>query len=473
MRVQQFIGGVWRPGGSSRVMDDLDPFSGHVIEQYRAASIDDVDEAYAAAADVQRRWRRLAPADKRAVFERVINIVIRREEEIIDLAAEELGGTRDRTKIEIALVIDMLKEAATLPFRAGGTTPPSVRPGARNIVSREPVGVVSVISPFNFPFFLGIKSVAPALALGNGVVLKPHPETPQVGGVLIGEIFEEAGLPPGLLNVVCTDVDEIGNAFVEHPTPAVISFTGSAAVGRRIASLAGDTFKDVVLELGGNSAFIVLDDARLGRAVDDAITSRFTHQGQVCMSANRILVERSIYDEFVDRFTAKAAALPVGDPREPGVVIGPLINENQARELASLVAQGISEGARPVLPGKVEGTLFHPTVLADVTARMTVARVELFGPVVCIMPFGTDAEAVEIANSSTYGLSGAIHTTNLDRGFRLADQIDTGMIHINDTTIHDEATVPFGGVKHSGIGRLNGDAAITAFTTEKWISVQR
>jgi vanillin dehydrogenase len=303
------------------------------------------------------------------------------------------------------------------------------------------------------------------------VVLKPHEDSPITGGTLFGEIFEAAGLPPGLLNVVVTEIPAIGDAFVEHPVPKVIAFTGSAKVGSHVASVAARNFKKPLLELGGNSALIVLEDADLDLAVDAAVFSRFTHQGQICMSANRVLVHRSVYDEFADRYVAKAASLPVGDPRAEDTIVGPLINQTQADALAAQVEQGIAEGARPLLRGEVNGTLFHPTVLADVTPEMSVAQEELFGPVACLMPFDTEDEAVAIANDTRFGLSGAIHTGNLDHGVELAKRIDTGMVHINDTTINDEPIVAFGGDKHSGIGRLNGEWSLHEFTTMKWISI--
>jgi len=272
---------------------------------------------------------------------------------------------------------------------------------------------------------------------------------------------------------VITEIPAIGDAFVEHPVPRVISFTGSAAVGRHVAEVAVRNFKKPLLELGGNSALIVLADADLDLAVDAAVFSRFTHSGQVCMSANRVLVHRDVFDEFASRYVAKAASLPVGDPRDPETIVGPLINQRQADNLAALVEQGIAEGARPLLRGEVDGTLFHPTVLTDVTPEMSVMQQEMFGPVACLIPFDTEDEVIEIANNTRFGLSGAVHTSDLDRGVEIAKRIHTGMIHINDTTIHDEPIVPFGGEKESGLGRLNGGCSLEEFTTLKWISIHR
>ncbi|MFD5387228.1 aldehyde dehydrogenase family protein, partial [Streptomyces sp. NPDC127074] len=358
------------------------------------------------------------------------------------------------------------------PRRPAAPILPSPVDGKENRLYRLPVGVVGVISPFNFPFLLSLKSVAPALALGNAVVLKPHQNTPVCGGGLVAKIFEAAGLPAGLLNVVVTDIAEIGDALIEHPVPKVISFTGSDKVGRHVAAVAASHFKRTVLELGGNSALVVLDDADLDYAVDAAVFSRFVHQGQVCMAANRVLVDRAVEREFTEKFVAKVETLKVGDPGDPTTHIGPLINEGQAEAIASLVEQTIAEGATALVRGSTEGTLMGPTVLSGVPEGAAILGQEIFGPVVTLIPFDGDEEAVRIANDTDYGLSGAVHTGDIERGVRFAQQIHTGMIHVNDSTVHDEPIVPFGGEKHSGLGRLNGESMIEDFTTTKWISIQ-
>ncbi|SDP93700.1 aldehyde dehydrogenase family protein [Lentzea jiangxiensis] len=472
-RHKQFIGGEWLTGSTDKVLVDRNPFDGSIVAEFTCASVADVDKAYRAAQRVRSDWDGVSPDDKRAVFERAVSYVEEHTPEIVDLIIDELGGTRLKAHFEIGLVLGMLEEAGTFPARMDVQNLRSPDPDRENRVYREPVGVVGVISPFNFPFFLGMKSVAPALAAGNGVVLKPHEDTPIAGGTLIAEVFEAAGLPAGLLNVVITEIPVIGDAFVEHPVPRAISFTGSTEVGRHVAEVAVRDFKKPILELGGNSALIVLADADLDVAVNAAVFSRFTHQGQVCMSANRVLVHRDVFDEFASRYVAKAASLPVGDPRDPDTVLGPLINRRQADRLAEQVEQGIAEGARVLLRGEVDGTLFHPTVLTGVTPEMSVMREELFGPVACLVPFDTEDEAVAIANDTPFGLSGAVHTSDLDKGVELAKRLHTGMVHINDSTIADEPNVPFGGEKQSGFGRMNGDSSLDAFTTLKWISVNR
>jgi acyl-CoA reductase-like NAD-dependent aldehyde dehydrogenase len=331
---------------------------------------------------------------------------------------------------------------------------------------------VGVISPFNFPFNLSMRSVAPALGAGNGVVLKPHDDTPIVGGTLIAKIFEEAGIPKGLLNVVVADIGEIGDAFVEHPIPRVISFTGSEAVGRHIGGVAGRALKKAILELGGNSAMIVLEDADLQIAINAAVFGRFAHQGQVCMCTNRILVQRGVYDRFLEKFVAQVSKLKAGDPREAETDLGPLINQRQAETYAQQVQKGIDEGARPVLRGTIEGNVATPTIFADVKPDMWVAQHEMFGPAVCVMPFDTPQDAIRMANDSPYGLSGSILTRDVEVGAELAKHIESGMVHVNDSTINDDPLVAFGGEKASGVGRLNGKWALEEFTTMKWVSVQ-
>ncbi|WP_284139134.1 MULTISPECIES: aldehyde dehydrogenase family protein [unclassified Virgibacillus] len=468
----QYIAGEWRDGNSERAMENRNPYNGKLIATYKAATIQDLDAAYVSAQTVQKEWARVNPVNQREVFERAVAYIEEQHESIVDVIIEEIGGTRLKAEFEIGLVKNMLKEAATFPFRMEGKIMPSPIDHKENRVYRVPIGVVGVISPFNFPFFLSMKSVAPALAAGNGVVLKPHEHTAITGGTMIAKIFEAAGLPKGLLNVVTTEIAEIGDRFVEHPIPRAISFTGSTAIGKHIGALAGKHLKEVHLELGGNSALIVLDDADIDLAVSAAVFSRFTHQGQICMSANRLVVHEKIYDEFVEKYIAKVSTLTCGDPRDANTIIGPLINERQVNNTVAIVEKALSEGATPLLKGKVDGNTMEPVVFGNVTTEMTLAKEELFAPVISIMKASSDEEILRLVNDTPYGLSGAVHTKDVERGAELAKQMDTGMIHINDGTINDEPNVAFGGMKHSGVGRLNGEWSLDAFTTFKWISVQ-
>ncbi|MCW5252166.1 MULTISPECIES: aldehyde dehydrogenase family protein [unclassified Streptomyces] len=469
---QQYIDGEWRPGTGSWDIIDFNPYDNEKLASITIATVDEVDAAYRAAERAQRAWAETNPYTRRTVFEKALRLVEDREAEITEAIIEELGGTRTKAAFELHLAKEFLREAVHLALRPEGRIVPSPIDGKENRVYRVPVGVVGVISPFNFPFLLSLKSVAPALALGNAVVLKPHQNTPVVGGTLVARLFEDAGLPAGLLNVVVTDIAEIGDAFLEHPVPKVISFTGSDRVGRHVATVCASHFKRSVLELGGNGALVVLDDADVDYAVDAAVFSRYVHQGQVCMAANRVLVDRSVAEEFTGKFVAKVRGLRAGDPRDPETVIGPVINSSQADAITGVVDQALAEGATALVRGTTTGNLVEPSVLTGVPADSPLLRQEVFGPVAFLIPFDGEEEAVRLVNDTPYGLSGAVHTADVERGVAFAKRIDTGMFHVNDATVHDEPIVPFGGEKHSGVGRLNGETMLDSFTTHKWISVQ-
>lgn len=469
---KQYIGGEWRNGTSDKRFTDRNPYDGSTVAEFQLASLQDVDAAYQSAKAAQVAWAKVNPFQRRDILERAAQLIDQYTEDIAHLMADEIGGTFLKAMIEVMLVKASIREAATAALRMEGKIIPSAIDGKENRLFRLPVGVVGVISPFNFPMMLSARAVAPALATGNGVVLKPHEESAISGGTLLAKIFEEAGVPKGLLNVIVADVAEIGDAFVEHPIPKVIAFTGSTAVGRHIGEVASRNFKRVSLELGGNSALIVLDDADVDLAVDATAFSRFTHQGQICMCANRVLVHRSVYEEFVDKLVSKASSLPVGDPHDKATIIGPLINQRQVNGLLKVVEESVRQGARVAYQGPVEGNVVGPVVLVDVDETMSCAQQEMFGPVVAIMPVESEEQAIEVANNSIYGLTGAVHTRNLERGVEVAKRIESGMVHVNDGTVNDDPLVAFGGEKGSGVGRLNGQWALEEFTTLKWISVQ-
>lgn len=468
----QYIDGEWKAGSGSWDIIDFNPYNGEKLASITVATADEVDQAYRAAERAQKAWGATSPYARRTVFERALRIIEDREEEISEAIVTELGGTRLKAAFEIHLTKEFLRESVNFALMPEGRILPSPGEGKENRLYREPVGVVGVISPFNFPLLLSLKTVAPALALGNTVVLKPHQNTPVMGGSFLARLFEDAGLPAGALNVVITDIAEIGDAFIEHPVPSVISFTGSDRVGRHVGTVCAAQFKRSVLELGGNSALVVLDDADIDYAVDAAVFSRFVHQGQVCMAANRVLVDRSLEAEFTEKFVAKVASLKVGDPADPATHIGPLINSSQADSVTKVVDQALATGAKALLHGSTEGNLVAPTVLTDLPADSPILQQEIFGPVALLVTFDGEEEAVRIANDTPYGLSGAVHTADVERGVRFARRINSGMFHVNDGTVHDEPIVPFGGEKSSGVGRLNGDSTVEAFTTQKWISVQ-
>lgn len=470
---RQYIAGEWRDGRSARVHRNRNPYDGSTVAEIRLATVEDIDEAYRAAEVAQKQWARVNPFERQAVMERALRIWEGYRDDVISLVADEIGGTFIKAAIEFELVKNFLREAATYPLRMEGRLLPATIPGKENRLLRLPAGVVGILSPFNFPMCLSMRALAPAVACGNGVVLKPHEEAAITGGTLLAQVFEEAGVPKGLVNVVVADVAEIGDAFLEHPIPRIISFTGSTAVGRHIAEVAGRHLKRVTLELGGNSALIVLDDADLDLAVDAAIFSRFTHQGQICMCANRVIVVKEVYEQFLGKFVERVSKLKMGDPRDPETVIGPLINRRQVERLLAVVDASVEQGARVAYRGPVYGNVVGPVVLADVRPEMACAKDEMFGPVVAVMPVANEQEAVRVANDSDYGLTGAVITRDIERGLRVAMQVETGMFHVNDGTVNDEPLVAFGGEKASGVGRYNGQWGIDEFTTLKWISIQR
>ncbi|WP_327117271.1 aldehyde dehydrogenase family protein [Streptomyces sp. NBC_01341] len=468
----QYIDGEWLSGGGAWDIIDFNPFNGEKLCSVTVATAAEVDRAYRAAERAQIEWASANAYERRDVLEKAARLVGERAGEIAELIIDELGGTRHRAEYEVRIAQEFLRDAAGQALRPSGRVLPSMADGKENRVHRLPVGVVGVISAFNFPFLVTVKTVAPALALGNAVVVKPHQNAPIAGGTLVARIFEEAGLPAGLLNVLITDSAEIGDAFIEHPVPKVISFTGSDRVGRHVAATAAGLFKRTVLELSGNSALVVLEDADLDHAVRAAVFSRFLFQGQVSMAANRILVDRSVEARFSARLAAEVSALEVGDPRDPGTRIGPVISEFQADALTALVDGALADGATALVRGRTRGTLVEPTVLTGLPEGSPLLEQEIFGPVALLLPFDGEDEAVRIVNDSPYGLSGAVHTADAERGVRFARRITCGMFHVNGPTVQDDPLVAFGGEKRSGMGRLNGEAAVEAFTTQQWISVQ-
>lgn len=468
-----YINGVWKEGRSDKLYENTNPYNGEVLSTIKLANKNDIDDAYNAALQAQKAWQETDKAEKEAIFEKAIAYMESRFEDIVNLLVEESGSSIMKANIEVGASIATLREASSYPAKMETKTYHSIIPGKENRVSRLPLGVVGVIVPWNFPLVLAMRSVAGAIATGNTVVLKPDLQTYIAGGSVIVEAFEAAGLPKGVLNLVIADIEEIGDYFVEHPIPRLISFTGSTSAGKHIGAIATQNLKKVILELGGNNAFIVLDDADIEQAASAAAFGRFLHQGQICLSVNRIIVDRKIYLPFVETFKAKVQKIKAGDPREKDTFVGPLINRKQVEKVLALIEKSVSQGAKIELEGKVEGNVISPYILTDVTPDMAVAQNEIFGPVASIIPVENEEEAIEVANASIYGLSGAVFSGSLERGLRVADQIHTGMIHVNDQSVNEEAHMPFGGEKSSGLGRFGGEFSFEEFTTVKWTSVQK
>ncbi|MDV6344059.1 aldehyde dehydrogenase family protein [Nitrosomonas sp. Is37] len=471
---QLLINGQWRHGKGAKVLNDFNPYDGKVLVEIPHANRDDMDEAYRGAAKVQLEWAALLPGERAAIMRRAAQIMEARREEIVTWIIQESGSTRIKANLEWNAVHGVLLEATTLPYLVEGRILPADIPGKESRMYRKPVGVVSVISPWNWPFQLTARSAAPALAVGNAVVVKPASDTPVTGGLLLAKILEEAGLPPGVLSVIVGAGSEIGDAFVTHPIPRVISFTGSTPVGRNIARLAaeGPILKRLELELGGNGPFVVLSDADLAQAVEAAVFGKFLHQGQTCMSINRFIIDDRIHDDFVERFVDRVRQLKAGDPNAPDTMIGPIINESQLNGLQQRIHDAISSGARQMLGGDAQGLVLPPHVFSQVTNGMQLAQTESFGPIAPLIRAHDEVDALKIANDTDLGLAAAVFTQDAERGLRFAQQLESGMAHINDQPINDLPYNPFGGEKNSGVGRFNGAWAVAAFTTDQWISIQ-
>ncbi|MCY6493537.1 aldehyde dehydrogenase family protein [Leptolyngbya sp. GGD] len=469
-----FIGGRWVQGRSEHKVTLIDPYRKTSIAEFQAASEQDIQEAYQAAKKAQVEWAQALPSERSRVMQRATEIMKARQEEIVSWLIREAGSPRNKAMLEWQAAYALMQQAVGIPYQAEGHVLPADLPGKESRVYRQPVGVVGVVSPWDFALHLANRSIAPALALGNAVVQKTPSTTPISGGLILAKIYEEAGLPPGVFSVIAGKASEIGDVFVTHPIPRVITFTGSTKAGRHIGQLAMSSpiMKRVSLELGGSSPFVVLDDADLELAVNAAVFGKFLNSGQICMSINRFVVDQRVHDEFVDRFVDRVRALKVGDPNDPDTVIGPIIDQAQLDSLLEHIESAHQEGARQVLGGEPEGLVLPPHVFVDVNNEMRVAREEMFGPIASILKVRDEAEALQIANATEYGLSSAVFTRDEGRGLRFALQVEAGMTHINDQTVNDLPNAPFGGEKNSGIGRFGGSWVVEEFTTDHWITVQ-
>lgn len=467
------IAGEWRAGAAEITSEDVNPYTGDVLTRIRLADKGDVDAAFTHAQQSQSRWADMLATERAEVFVRAAQIMDQRRDEIIDWLISETGGIRPRAEWEWLAVRAVMLEAASYPTRVSGRIlPAALIAGKENRVYRRPRGVVTVISPWNFPMQLANRSVAPALAVGNAVVLKPASDTPVTGGLLLAKIYQEAGLPDGILSVVIGKSSEIGDHLSTHPVSRLVSFTGSTPVGKHLAQQSPLT--EHSLELGGNGSLVVLDDADLARAVDAAIFGSFFHQGQVCMATNRVIVDDDVRDEFIERFCERARGLRTGDPAKPDTQIGPIINPQQLESVTDKITRAQQAGAQIRVSGDPCGPtgLVLPAHVIVGSNDVATAQEEVFGPVATIVPAKNEEHALELANATEYGLSSAVFTSDVERGLRFAQQIDAGMTHINDTTINDEPNTAFGGEKSSGVGRFGGEWAIEEFTTDHWISIQ-
>ncbi len=471
----QFIGGEWVDASDGRTFDDLDPFTGNTVARVAAGSRADAKRAVDAAAAAFPGWSQTPAAVRQGIFLKAADVLEARRDDIVDWLARETGCSFGFGMFQMGFVPSLFRQAAGAAYAPLGQILPTDMPGAMAMAIRKPVGVVGAIAPWNAALILSARSICAPLVFGNTVVLKPSEESPYSGGLVWGEIFAEAGLPAGVLNIVTHAPGEaaaIGDELVENPKVRRINFTGSTATGRRLAEAAGRNLKRVVLELGGQNPLIVLDDADLDYAVDATAFGAFLHQGQICMSARRIIVERPIADAYIEKLTRKTAGLKLGDPNEMDTIIGPLINPAALATVKRRVDAAAAAGARVLTGGAAVGACYQATLVMDVPADSELANTETFGPVATIEIVDNEDEAVARANDTSYGLSSGIITSDPDRGMALANRIEAGIVHVNDQPVHDEPQMPFGGVKDSGWGRFGGTFAMDEFTELRWITVQ-
>lgn len=469
----QYIAGKWRTGGSNKTIQNTNPYTGTDIFILQAANAQDVDEAYAAAEHCFKNGSLDSIEQRVQVIEKLVQLIHQRRQEIIDWLITESGSTHLKANIEVDAALAIIQESLKFPQQLSTDVLASPDPTRKSIVVRKALGVIAVISPWNFPFHLSMRSVVTAIACGNAVVLKPASDTPVTGGTLLAKLFEEAGLPAGALNVIAGSGAEIGDYFVEHPVPKMISFTGSTDVGQGVGSkaLASARIKRLALELGGNAPLVILDDADVDLAVELTIMGRFLHQGQICMSTNRVIVDQAIYTAYLEKLIARVKQIPVGDPARAETLIGPIINAQQVHKLQEILIKAQQQGATLVYAGGIEANVVAPHIFVNVDPASDLAQEESFGPILPIITAENEAEALLLANHSRFGLSSAVCTQDIERGQKFAEQLDVGMTHINGISVADHANAPFGGEKNSGLGRFNGRWIFEEFTRTHWMTL--
>jgi benzaldehyde dehydrogenase (NAD) len=456
------------------VFERLDPITGAVATTSVAMTPDQARAAVDAAQAALPAWSALGPNARRALLYKAAEALEARADAFVQAMMGEIGATEGWARFNLMLAASMVREAASLTTQINGEVIPSDKPGCLAMAVREPVGVILGVAPWNAPIILGVRAVATPLACGNTVVLKASESCPRTHG-LIAEAFEAAGLPKGALSIVTNapkDAGEVVGALIDHPAVRRINFTGSTAVGKIIAKRAAEHLKPVLLELGGKAPLIVLEDADLDEAVKAAAFGAFMNQGQICMSTERIIVVEAVADAFVQKFAAKAASLAVGDPREGKTPLGAVVDLKTVSHVQGLVADAVRAGAVQVAGGEAKGVLMPATVVDKVTPDMRLFREESFGPVVGVIRARDEEHAIALANDTEYGLSASVFTRDIARGLKVARRIQSGICHVNGPTVHDEAQMPFGGVKASGYGRFGGKAGIDAFTELRWITVE-
>jgi benzaldehyde dehydrogenase (NAD) len=472
--ISMFIDGEYRNAKSGARFERRNPLDGSVATSAPAATPADAVLAVEAAHRAFAGWSQTGPNERRRLLLKAAHALEARADAFVQAMARETGASSLWAGFNVHLAAGILTEAASLTTQIAGEVIPSDVPGSLAMGVRQAAGVVVGIAPWNAPVILATRAIATPLACGNTVVLKGSELCPETHALIV-EALSEAGLPQGTVNFVTNapaDAGAVVEAMVAHPAVRRVNFTGSTRVGRLIAQACATHLKPAVLELGGKAPFVVLDDADIGAAVDAAIFGSFANSGQICMSTERIVVDNAVADEFVARFAARAQALPLGDPREGPVVLGSVVDMSTVKRCNALIDDALAKGAKLVCGGKAQNTLMPATVLDHVTPAMDIYREESFAPVKAVVRVNGVEEAVAIANDNEFGLSSAVFGRDVARAWNVAQRIEAGICHVNGPTVHDEAQMPFGGVKASGYGRFGGRAGVEAFTELRWITVQ-
>ena len=468
---QLFINGQWVDALSGATFKDMNPYTGETYALVAKGGIEDADRAMAAAFSARTRWQATPPTERSRIISNAAQILEESCNEFADVLIHEGGSTFGKAMFEISQTVDLLRTASADCKRILGETF-HTDPGKLSWTLRRPRGTILAVSPWNFPLILSMYKVAYSLATGNTVILKPASETPVIG-LKIGALFEKSGLLPGALNIITGPGKVLGDALIDDDRCSFIAITGETNTGRHVAQRAASHLKEYTLELGGKNPLIILSDADLEYAVNAAAFGAFMHQGEICMSTDRIIVEEPIVEEFSRRLAGKAALLPLGDPSLPSTVIGPLINDEHVRKVDGHVQDAFVKGAKLLCGGSFEGRLYRPTILTDITPMMHIYYEETFGPVSSIISVKDEKEALTVANDTKYGLSAGVITNSLEKAIFLAEGLEAGMVHINDASIDAEASCPFGGCKWSGQGREGGRYSIETLTELKWVTVQK
>ena len=461
--------GEWVKGSDTFI--STEPATGESLGSLGKITASELASITKQAAVAQKEWAKTAYETRIDIMKKAANCLQENREEIVKIIMQESGGIRPKAEFEIGMAIKILNYSATMPYEAQGHILPSEH-GKISLAKRVPVGVVGVISPFNFPLLLSLRAVAPAIAVGNAAVLKPDPQTTICSGVVIARAFEEAGLPKGIFNLVSGGGD-VGQAICKDPTISMVQFTGSTRAGKEVGKTCGENLKKVSLELGGKNSLIIRADADMDIAIKNATWGSFLHQGQICMATGKILVHSSIVQEFTKRLAEHASRLPCGNPLTEQVALGPLINATQVKNVERIIEQSVTAGAKIEAGGTSENLFVKPTVLSGVKPGMACYEEEIFGPVASIISYDTDDEAIAYANDTEYGLSSAIISKDIGKALEMGEQIHSGLFHVNDQTVNDEVVNPFGGVGKSGNGNhIGGAANWEDFTHWRWITIK-